>query len=136
MFRRMQQQELANMILYKILQGQPIKETESQVVFLSLNLNNMMDPNSEIKDRVISVVLSKIFVWVINKEIAVWCQTTLIIQQTGQLEQLQAIYELKQILKHINDKGLQPLSVQMMEEWSMDLETKINIQQISEPHNQ
>lgn len=64
MFRRIQQQGLANMILSRILQGQqqPIKETELQVVFPSLNLNNMKDPNSEIKDRVISVVLSKIFV--------------------------------------------------------------------------
>ena len=62
MFKRIQQQEMVNMILSKILQGQPIKETELQVVFPSLNLNNMKDPNREIKDRVISVELSKIFV--------------------------------------------------------------------------
>ena len=62
MFKRIQQQEMVNMILSKILQGQPIKETELQVVFPSLNLNNMKDPNREIKDRVISVVLSKISV--------------------------------------------------------------------------
>ena len=62
MFKRIQQQEMVNIILFKILQGQPIKEIELQVVFPSLNLNNMMDPNREIKDRVISVVLSKISV--------------------------------------------------------------------------
>ena len=48
-----------------------IKGTESQVVFHSLSLNNMMDPSNEIKDRATLAVLSKTFVLGTNKETAV-----------------------------------------------------------------
>lgn len=69
----LQQQEIVNTILYKIHQDHHIKGTELQVVFHSLNLNKkvLMDHNSALIKGVISVVLNKISILVINKEIAV-----------------------------------------------------------------
>ena len=48
-----------------------IREIESQVVFHSLSLNNMMGLSNEIKDRAMLAVLSKIFALGTNKETAV-----------------------------------------------------------------
>jgi len=97
-----------------------------------MDLHNVL-----LQDRVMWVmVLLQTFNLVINKEIVVYYQITLIIQSTGKLERLVATYELNTQQSIINEKTLQLLFDQMMEEWSTDLETKTKIQQISEQHNQ
>ena len=97
-----------------------------------MDLHNVL-----LQDRVMWVmVLLQTFNLVINKEIVVYYQITLIIQSTGKLERLVVTYELNTQQSIINEKTLQHLFDQMMEEWSTDLETKTKIQQISERHNQ